>query len=468
MRKGFFSNKERDDLLERHNPSHPWKAIGPFSESGRFAHSMSNVYITEPPTSAKAILHTTYGPIEIELWARECPQTCRNFIALAMEGAFDGTSFHRIVPGFCVQGGATAADRLLHAAGLLKEFHSRLRWTRRGLLGAVSLDARVAHPSEFFFSLSATPELDRDCTLFGKAVGETLFNMLRIGEVAVEENDTPIYKVFINRVEVTQNPFEDIIPRFFSKPTTGGSTDAKWPEIKEAKNKNPVSFRQDEDDSLTIKPKAIESKEEKTPPTPVSSVSRDRLDEIHQAKQARIQAVKADIARLQRELSEQPAFLSTKAEDVAPPPPPPPALNSVEGMREGYRHKRGIIMGKRRADEEAIETMLTLTTFRKKLHSQSQAGAHFNADDGQSTKDAIAGSGKTVVDLCKLHGLLNCLSCKDTFGLEDGPQSEEGWMLHRLVFDRAELDNSIRSDLQQLVVIDPKAEVDRIKRRAKQ
>lgn len=422
---------------------------------------MSNVYITEPPTSAKAILHTTYGHVEVELWAKECPQTCRNFITLAMEGAFDGAGFHRIVPGFCVQGGAVAADRLLHTAGLPKEFHSRLRWTRRGLLGAVALDARMAHPSEFFFSLSAAPELDRDCTLFGKAVGETLFNLLRIGEVAVDDNETPIYAVCINRVEITQNPFEDIVPRFFAEPAES-SVEARQPATKEVKNKNLVSFQQDEDGAPTIKPKAP-SQQTKGSPIVASSASTDRLDEIHQAKEARIRAVKADIARLQRELSGQPASLSAKAEDAPPPPP-----NSVEAMREEYKHRRGIIMGKRRVDEEAIETMLTLTTFRKKLHSQRQDGGHLSAGDGASTSGAVAGSGKTIVDLCKLHGLLNCLSCKDTFGLADGPQSEEGWMLHRLVFDRAELDSSVRSDLQQLVVIDPKAEIDRIKRRAKQ
>lgn len=55
--------------------------------------------------SGKVILHTTAGDIEIELWGKETPKTCRNFIQLCMEGYYDNTIFHRIVPGFIVQGG---------------------------------------------------------------------------------------------------------------------------------------------------------------------------------------------------------------------------------------------------------------------------------------------------------------------------------------------------------------------------
>ncbi|GAB1518236.1 Peptidyl-prolyl isomerase cwc27 [Rhizoctonia solani] len=57
------------------------------------------------PTSGKVIIETSVGDIEIELWAKETPKTCRNFLALAMEGYYDGVIFHRIVPGFLVQTG---------------------------------------------------------------------------------------------------------------------------------------------------------------------------------------------------------------------------------------------------------------------------------------------------------------------------------------------------------------------------
>ena len=65
---------------------------------------MSNIYIQEPPTQGKVLLETTVGDIEIELWSRECPKACRNFIQLCMENYYNKTKFHRVVKDFIVQG----------------------------------------------------------------------------------------------------------------------------------------------------------------------------------------------------------------------------------------------------------------------------------------------------------------------------------------------------------------------------
>src|SRR4051812_18378409 len=66
---------------------------------------MSQIYINEPPTTAKVCLKTTAGDIDIELWTREAPKTRRNFIQLCLEGYYDNTIFHRVVKDFIVQGG---------------------------------------------------------------------------------------------------------------------------------------------------------------------------------------------------------------------------------------------------------------------------------------------------------------------------------------------------------------------------
>lgn len=50
-------------------------------------------------------MKTSVGDIDIELWAKECPKACRNFIQLALEGYFDDTIFFRVVKDFIVQGG---------------------------------------------------------------------------------------------------------------------------------------------------------------------------------------------------------------------------------------------------------------------------------------------------------------------------------------------------------------------------
>ena len=64
---------------------------------------MSNIYTKEPPTSGKVLLHTTVGDIDIELWSKECPHACRNFIQLCIENYYDGVIFHRIIKDFMAQ-----------------------------------------------------------------------------------------------------------------------------------------------------------------------------------------------------------------------------------------------------------------------------------------------------------------------------------------------------------------------------
>nr|CAD7258149.1 unnamed protein product [Timema shepardi] len=54
---------------------------------------------------SQVLLKTTVGDIDLELWSKEAPKACRNFIQLCLEGYYNGTIFHRVVKGFIVQGG---------------------------------------------------------------------------------------------------------------------------------------------------------------------------------------------------------------------------------------------------------------------------------------------------------------------------------------------------------------------------
>ena len=53
----------------------------------------------------QVLLVTTVGDIDVELWSKEAPKACRNFIQLCMEGYYNGNIFHRVVKDFIVQGG---------------------------------------------------------------------------------------------------------------------------------------------------------------------------------------------------------------------------------------------------------------------------------------------------------------------------------------------------------------------------
>lgn len=164
-------------------------------------------------------MKTTVGDIDVELWSKETPKTCRNFIQLCLEGYYNGTIFHRLVKGFIVQGGDPNGDgtggESIYGEPFKDEFHSRLRFTRRGIL-AMANAGKDDNGSQFFFTLAATPELQNKHTIFGKITGDTIFNMLKLEEGLVED-ERPAYPHKIIKTEVLSNPFTDIEPRILEK-----------------------------------------------------------------------------------------------------------------------------------------------------------------------------------------------------------------------------------------------------------
>ncbi|XP_025207664.1 spliceosome-associated protein CWC27 homolog [Melanaphis sacchari] len=181
---------------------------------------MSNIYIQEPPTSGKVVLKTSFGDIEIELWSREAPKACRNFVQLCIEGYYDGVLFHRIVKGFIAQGGdptATGAGgESIYGHPFKDEIHSRLRFNRRGLV-AMANAGKDDNGSQFFFTLGSTPELQSKHTIFGKVAGDTIFNLTKLNETLVDTEDKPVYDQKILKTIVLNNPFPDIVPRVEKK-----------------------------------------------------------------------------------------------------------------------------------------------------------------------------------------------------------------------------------------------------------
>jgi peptidyl-prolyl cis-trans isomerase SDCCAG10 len=161
-------------------------------------------------------LKTSKGDIDIELWTKETPKTCRNFIQLCMEGYYNDTIFHRVVKGFICQGGDPNGDGTggtsIYGEPFKDEFHSRLRFNRRGLV-AMANAGKNDNGSQFFFTMGATPELQNLHTIFGKVTGDTVFNMLKLEDCVVDANERPEYPVKILKTVILSNPFEDIVPR---------------------------------------------------------------------------------------------------------------------------------------------------------------------------------------------------------------------------------------------------------------
>ncbi|CAI5732651.1 unnamed protein product [Peronospora destructor] len=214
---------------------------------------MSNIYITEPHTEGKVLLHTSFGDLDVELWPQQAPKACRNFVQLCLEGYYDATIFHRIITDFMVQGGDPTGmgngGESIYGEAFIDEFHSRLRFNHRGLLAMANENKPNSNHSQFFFTLGACDFLDRKHTIFGKVTGNTIFNLLSVGEFETDAQDRPVNPPKLSSVEVLWNPFEDIVPRAVKRneSTTEDSAHKKKRERKATKDLKLLSFGDEEE-----------------------------------------------------------------------------------------------------------------------------------------------------------------------------------------------------------------------------
>ncbi|KOO21090.1 peptidyl-prolyl cis-trans isomerase cwc27-like protein, partial [Chrysochromulina tobinii] len=175
--------------------------------------SSLTVYANEPVTRGKVVVHTSIGPLDIELWPKEAPMACRNFVQLCLEGYYDGCIFHRVIRDFMAQTGDPTGTgkggESVFGSKFKDEFHSRLRFTHRGLI-AMASEGPDTNGSQFFVTLDRCEWLDRKHTIFGKVTGNSLYNLHRFNELEVDAADRPEFAPRIERCEVLLEPFDDI------------------------------------------------------------------------------------------------------------------------------------------------------------------------------------------------------------------------------------------------------------------
>jgi len=114
---------------------------------------------------------TSHGAFTVELFPKEAPVTVENFLKYVDDGFFDGTIFHRIVPGFVIQGGGLTADfaNKKTRAPISNEAKNGLRNTRGSLSMARTSDINSA-TSQFFVNLKDNGFLDHGPRDYGYAV----------------------------------------------------------------------------------------------------------------------------------------------------------------------------------------------------------------------------------------------------------------------------------------------------------
>src|SRR4030066_1468435 len=124
----------------------------------------------------RAVIETKFGNIELKFFPDVAPNHVKNFIELAKKGFYDGTTFHRVIPGFMIQGGdpnSKDPDKSKHGMGgpgytIKAEFNEKPH--KKGTLSM----ARSEHPdsagSQFFICVADAPFLNRQYTVFGEVV----------------------------------------------------------------------------------------------------------------------------------------------------------------------------------------------------------------------------------------------------------------------------------------------------------
>jgi len=154
-----------------------------------------------------AIIETNLGRIVFKLFPDLAPETVRNFEKLARDGFYNGTLFHRVIPGFMIQGGdpnTKSGNKSTWGMGgpghmIKAEFSSRSH-----LRGIVSM-ARAQDPnsagSQFFIVTTDSTFLDRQYTVFGEVI-EGMDVADKIVNLPKDRNDCPLDEAKMIRVKV--------------------------------------------------------------------------------------------------------------------------------------------------------------------------------------------------------------------------------------------------------------------------
>lgn len=153
-----------------------------------------------------AAFDTSEGKFKAKLFADKAPKTVENFVGLA-EGTktgkpfYDGTIFHRVIPGFMIQGGCPeGTGRGGPGYKFADEFHPTLKHSKKGLLSMANAGANT-NGSQFFVTVDATPWLDNKHSIFGE-VSEGYDVVEKISKLARNSNDRPLKDVKVLSVKI--------------------------------------------------------------------------------------------------------------------------------------------------------------------------------------------------------------------------------------------------------------------------
>lgn len=143
-----------------------------FSSCGK-----TDTMTSEKTNAERAVLETSMGTIEIELYRKDAPRTVENFVKLAEQKYFDGTKFHRVAKGFVIQGGdptgTGSGGKSIYGKPFEDEINPAAPSVIQGYVrGTVAManSGPNTNTSQFFIVLQDAPRLPKAYTIFGRVV----------------------------------------------------------------------------------------------------------------------------------------------------------------------------------------------------------------------------------------------------------------------------------------------------------
>jgi len=169
-----------------------------------------------PVAASKAVLHTSQGDITIELDAGKAPKSVENFLQYAKDGFYNGTVFHRVIPGFMIQGGGFTKDLQIKRtrAPIQNEANNGLPNLKYTISMARTGDPHSA-TAQFFINLVDNKRLDFTAETNGMTWGYAVFGKVIKGQDVVDKiaaiptgaagplpSDVPTTPVTIDKVDL--------------------------------------------------------------------------------------------------------------------------------------------------------------------------------------------------------------------------------------------------------------------------
>lgn len=197
--------KEKKELREKiYNEKNPWLKF--WKRVDFWVYSVCFVAIVAYPFTpmakvvpeSHAVIQTSMGSIEVELYTKDAPKTTDNFKKLAKAGFYDDLLWHRVIKGFMIQGGDPNGDG---TGGPGYQFEDEIN-SHKVIPGALAManSGPNTNGSQFFIVTDQPqPHLDGKHTVFGQ-VTKGMDVVKTIAEAPVDENDKPLAPITIKKI----------------------------------------------------------------------------------------------------------------------------------------------------------------------------------------------------------------------------------------------------------------------------